>query len=245
MKWKTKENSFFWLHGIPGCGKTVLSSTIIEDLDQGSSTQPLLYFFFDFNDPEKQKVDKMIRSLTSQLYYKREDTQSLLDSLFSASGEGRQEPAPKALRKTLSDMIQQAGQVWIALDALDECIKHSEREELLSWMIDLVSSEQRNVHLIVTSRLEQPFESELKEWNHDKDTVSIQDSMIADDIRAYVRTRIREDSNLKKWQGRPDVQLEIETSIMAKSNGMYASNPLFLLDLTQNIRTKSKQVPMG
>src|ERR1700733_4820680 len=47
-KWKKKENSFLWLYGIPGCGKTILSSTIIEDLKRTLPRQSLLYFYFDF-----------------------------------------------------------------------------------------------------------------------------------------------------------------------------------------------------
>ncbi|KAI9729156.1 MAG: hypothetical protein M1834_007063 [Cirrosporium novae-zelandiae] len=30
--WKLKKSPFLWLHGIPGCGKTVLSSTVIEEI---------------------------------------------------------------------------------------------------------------------------------------------------------------------------------------------------------------------
>src|SRR2546423_3629801 len=73
-KWKTQRNSFLWLYGIPGCGKTILSSTIIEDLKRTLSRQPLLYFYFDFNDTDKQTLDSMVRSLMSQLYSKCEDT---------------------------------------------------------------------------------------------------------------------------------------------------------------------------
>ncbi|KAL2010787.1 hypothetical protein VTN00DRAFT_3505 [Thermoascus crustaceus] len=49
--WKMRSNSFLWLHGKPGCGKTILSCTIVEDLMRtSSSSQALLYFYFDFND---------------------------------------------------------------------------------------------------------------------------------------------------------------------------------------------------
>ena len=34
IQWKTQQNSALWLYGIPGCGKTILSSTIIEDLEK-------------------------------------------------------------------------------------------------------------------------------------------------------------------------------------------------------------------
>ncbi|KAF3253956.1 hypothetical protein TWF192_003474 [Orbilia oligospora] len=59
-KWKTDRNSFLWSHGIMGCGKTILSSTVIESL---SSCRPLVYFYFDITDGDKQTFDKMIRSL--------------------------------------------------------------------------------------------------------------------------------------------------------------------------------------
>src|SRR5437763_5090980 len=49
-KWKKKQNSFLWLYGIPGCGKTILSSTIIENLKRTIPHQSLLYFYFDFKD---------------------------------------------------------------------------------------------------------------------------------------------------------------------------------------------------
>ena len=64
-KWKTRRSSFLWLHGIPGCGKTILSSAIIKNLDSVLSSQPLLYFYFDFTDIGKQTLESMIRALIS------------------------------------------------------------------------------------------------------------------------------------------------------------------------------------
>ncbi len=81
-EWKAQRNSFLWLRGIPGCGKTILSSTVIENLDSFTSRKPLLYFYFDFNEVDKQTLDGMIRSLVGQLYTQQEDTQHHLDALF-------------------------------------------------------------------------------------------------------------------------------------------------------------------
>lgn len=86
--WKSNHASFLWLHGIPGCGKTILSSTIIEDL---SSRYPL-YFYFDFSDTRKQNFDMMLRSLIIQLYRNHEGARSYLDSLYSSSRRGGQQP---------------------------------------------------------------------------------------------------------------------------------------------------------
>ena len=133
-QWKTRPNSFLWLHGIPGCGKTILSSTIIEDLDKSASSRALLYF--DFNDTGTQSLDNMIRSLISQLYHKREDTRKPLDSLFSSCDDGRRQPTTESLCETLQNMFQQVDEVDIVLDALDECRtrKGTRNQGLLSWM---------------------------------------------------------------------------------------------------------------
>jgi len=61
-KWKASPSSFLWLHGIPGCGKTILSSTVIEDILQHCTNDPgkaAAYFYFDFKDPQKQSSELM------------------------------------------------------------------------------------------------------------------------------------------------------------------------------------------
>lgn len=221
-KWKKRRNSFLWLYGIPGCGKTILSSAIIENLDSTPSSQPLLYFYFDFNDTGKQTLESMARSFVSQLSCQREDTWEQLDSLFSSCKDGREQPSPGSLYKVLLHMIEQVKEAWIVLDALDECRtrRGPPTEGLLSWLRDLLKSDQINVHLLVTSRQEQDVESEARKLGSNDDIIPIQGDSITDDIRAYVRTRVREDEGLKRWRTRPDVQEEIEARLIEKTNGM-------------------------
>jgi predicted AAA+ superfamily ATPase len=69
-KWKKDNASFIWLYGIPGCGKTILSSTVLQNVLESSEEdigQAVVYFYFDFTDPQKQDPELMIRSLISQL----------------------------------------------------------------------------------------------------------------------------------------------------------------------------------
>ena len=221
-KWNKRQNSFLWLYGIPGCGKTVLSSTIIKELKRTVPRQSLLYFYFDFRDTHKQTLESMIRSFVSQLYYRHEQTAQQLDSLFSSCRDGRQQPTSQSLCKVLLHQIKQVKEVWIVLDALDEC--HTRKglptEGLLSWIREVLHSEQTNVHLLVTSRQEQDIESGIMTFARNDDIVPIQSSTITDDIRAYVQTRVRGDNPLKRWRSRPDVQQEIETQLIKKADGM-------------------------
>ncbi|KAK4950135.1 hypothetical protein LTR10_011112 [Elasticomyces elasticus] len=54
--WTQAQSLHLWLHGKAGCCKTVLSSTIIEDLSSQLLQQPgcaLAYFYFSFVEPQK------------------------------------------------------------------------------------------------------------------------------------------------------------------------------------------------
>lgn len=53
LKWKEEGKTSIWLHGIPGCGKTILSSTVIEDVPRFCENDPgkvIVYFYFDFSE---------------------------------------------------------------------------------------------------------------------------------------------------------------------------------------------------
>lgn len=218
-EWKTERNSFLWLHGIPGCGKTVLSSTIIEDLQKNAACLPL-YFYFDFNDTSKQSLENAVRSLVTQLYGKRKDVQRQVDSLYSSCENGRRQPSIDSLCKAFQDMIQQAGEVWVILDALDECPKRKEHstEGLLHWIESIQSSQEMNVHLLVTSRREEDIKSAIETWSRTENIIAIQSDLVKEDIRAYVRKEIRQ--NLRTWKDRPGIQKEIEDTLTGKADGM-------------------------
>lgn len=164
----------------------------------------------------------MIRSLISQLYCRWQDTRKHLDSLFSSCNDGSRQPTYELLWKTLLHMIGQAKEVWIVLDALDKCSTKRDppAEGLLSWMKDLLNSEQRNAHRLMTGWPEEDIKLELSELLHYGNVVPILADNVTDDIRAYVHTRVREDSGLKRWQKRPNVQEEIENRLLKNANAM-------------------------
>jgi Cdc6-like AAA superfamily ATPase len=219
--WKSQRNSSMWLYGIPGCGKTVLSTSIIEHL-RSFPDLTLLYFYFDFNDVKKQSLEGVVKALVSQLYHTCRDVQKPLDALFSSCNEGINQPSCESLCKVLLQMIEQVKDVWIVLDALDECSTRKGRptEGLLSWIRDLVNSEQINIHLLVTSRPEEDIQSGLDDLVNEGSKISIQSNLVTDDISAYIRARVRDGEGLKRWQNRPDVQEKIEEKLIQGANGM-------------------------
>lgn len=104
LKWSSESGSLLWLYGIPGCGKTILSSTIIQNTVEycrSRASSVVLYFYFDFNDIEKQLHEKMIRSLVLQLFLERAGTSQALESLFSSCMDGQHQPTSQTLLGTL------------------------------------------------------------------------------------------------------------------------------------------------
>jgi Cdc6-like AAA superfamily ATPase len=217
--WQLQKNSFLWLYGIPGCGKTILSSTIVEHL-QSLSVQNLLYFYFDFTDVGKQTLRGVVCSLIIQLYHTCKSAQEPLDALFAS--DKNMQPSCESLSRILHIMFERAGEVWIVLDAIDECAerKGGPTEGLLSWMRNLVKRENSNVHCLVTSRPEQDIQAEMSRLTSEKDRISIQSNLVNEDISAYIYAKVREGEGLRRWRGYPDIQKEIEETLAQRAEGM-------------------------
>lgn len=120
-------------------------------------------------------------------------------------------------------MVQQADEISIVLDALDECTTRSglQNKGLLSWIKGLLRSKLKNFHILVTSRQEADIELALNECVHAEDMLSIKSDVVTNDIRSYVQSTIRQDETLRRrWEALPNVQEEIEKTIVDKANGM-------------------------
>jgi c-di-GMP-related signal transduction protein len=88
------------------------------------------------------------------------------------------------------------GKIHIVIDALDEC---TARTDLLSLIEDLTTA---GCSLLATSRKEEDIESELERWLHQDNIILIQQDAVNDDIRMYVRRRLRNDRGFERWLSR-------------------------------------------
>jgi ankyrin repeat domain-containing protein 50 len=172
------------------------------------------YFYFDFNDMEKQSSRKAIRSLLFQFTLQSNDIVQDLERLYQKCGSGQQQPPEGVIQSLFKGAVVYPGQKYIILDALDEC---TDREDLLTFIRELMDLKLRNLHILATSRREKDIEDELSSIANYN--IDIQSSLVDADIRIYIRDRMATDIKLKKW---PDsVQNEIITALMEKAGGMY------------------------
>ncbi|KAF2738596.1 hypothetical protein EJ04DRAFT_41219, partial [Polyplosphaeria fusca] len=220
-RWKTGAASPLWLYGIPGCGKTILSSTILEDIFRSSQDDPgkaMAYFFFDFNDVQKQDPEMMIRSLVCQLSQQCIKIPASLDALFASSESGQRQPPAHRLMEALRSMMQELPTVYVLLDALDEC---TQREELMEMLEAMTGWQLPNMHFLVTSRRERDIEMSLESFVDEESRIYLQSTLVDKDIQRYVRQRLSDDKRLQKWEKDAFMIGQIETVLMNGAKGMF------------------------
>ena len=221
-EWKVKASSI-WLHGIPGCGKTVLCSTLLENILEHAAGDPgknVAYFYFDFNDRQKQDPQLMIRSLISQLSQQCIGVPPGLGGLFSSCEDGQRQPSLDALLKVLQQLINELPCTYVIVDALDEC---DSRRELMSIIKKMFAWQLQGLHLMFTSRREGDIESTLGRILDDKSIIFIQSKAVDLDIQSYVRWRLSDEDSLQKWQADAMIRKRIENSLVEGAHGMYTS----------------------
>ncbi|KAH7088079.1 ankyrin repeat-containing domain protein [Paraphoma chrysanthemicola] len=219
--WKLEDASRLWLNGIPGCGKTFLSCTIIEHLRhhcEAKTTSGLAYFYFDFRDAQKKNIGSMLRCLLRQLLQQLKEVSPTLDALMSSFIDQRSQPSTPDLLEMLRHTIAGFQDVYVVLDALDEC-KH--RKDFLEVLATVYSWQPRRPHLLVTSRKERDIEDILAHFINKQATISLQNEEVDRDIQHYVQQRLSDDPSLAKWRKDASIVQQIESALMNGAHGMF------------------------
>ncbi|GAB7358286.1 hypothetical protein MBLNU230_g2360t1 [Neophaeotheca triangularis] len=219
--WKTGAVPSTWLYGSAGAGKTILNASIIADLQDYCDQDParsLAFFFFDFNDAEKQVPINMVKSILSQLLDKCPHVPETLQSLYNTCRNGGRRPSQEQLLTVLEQTTKLLPAPYVVLDALDEC---SEREELLGVLKEMQGWNQATLRVLTTSRKEVDITDAMEEVIPQSHWTSLETHLVDSDIRKYVHKRLTTDKSFKEWQESKDVQEEIETTLGRKAKGMF------------------------
>jgi hypothetical protein len=213
------ENQLMWLHGIPGAGKTVLSSAVIEFLSTNflDGDNKVIYYYFDFNDHGKQTCFGCLQSLVRQICSQSSSAPADIVGLY-AECKGAT-PSSEQLVETLKSLLGQDSRIFIVIDALDECKEQEEEEEraaVLDALRDIKSSATGPFNIFVASRPEADISREMSEiCDIDLD---VQAALVDEDIRCHVRSCLTKDARLKRWP--QNVKKEIEDKLTNDANGM-------------------------
>ncbi|KAJ6027441.1 NACHT nucleoside triphosphatase [Penicillium canescens] len=215
--WLHERNSFLWLNGFAGCGKSVLCSTAIQHtfrVMRHIYGVGIAFFYFSFNDEAKQDDNGMLRALLLQLSVQLQGGERDLEQLHALYKSGS--PPVDALLGSLQRFLNQFHNSYILLDALDESPRDSSRAGVLRAIQEIRSWSISSVHLLVTSRNERDIRKSLDPSHHQG--LSMRNSEIDRDIENFVSYELENDAKLQKWEARHE---EIRTKLTTGAQGVF------------------------
>ncbi|KAL8797280.1 MAG: hypothetical protein Q9195_000433 [Heterodermia aff. obscurata] len=243
--WLTANNSRLWLHGIPGAGKTVLASLVIDEvLKKSCSDIAAAYFFCDFQNPTTLEAHKILGCLVQQIA--RQDQQSFerVQTFYDAHSSGRTNPVeydPQDLCHLIVEMASNYDATMIVVDGLDECGEHAGLvTELLASLSDEAPTDLRTLFL---SR----EELDIRDCLQGYDRVSI--AARSSDLKLYVDSEIEKRTRMKKLNIKaPGLKEHVRERLVEGADGMTTKSQLdYLTELPNDAarRKALKDLPRG
>ncbi|KAF4900929.1 Ankyrin repeat domain-containing protein 50 [Colletotrichum fructicola] len=220
--WLEDEYRHLCLYGAGGCGKTVLTSTILDFLRE-NRTGVILYFFFDFSDDKKRNLDGLLRSLIFQLYAIKEASDQKVDDLRKSYDNGKDSPTTDDLSQCLKDVLETFQEIIILMDALDECKEENEpQDELIRWILEMGSAPSlKHVKIITTARPEAAFKKWLDPELADAKCVALAKQGIKADIELYIKGYLEQRPGFHTQAPNHPLVKWIPERLIQKADGMF------------------------
>ncbi|PKK54169.1 hypothetical protein CI102_1362 [Trichoderma harzianum] len=252
--WETSDGSLLWLHGKAGSGKSILSSSVIKYLRDQYVSEPstvVSYFYFSFSDPEKQKVDVMLASLTKQICARQTKRSQLMERLGQYKISG-QRPDTETLEAVLLASASEFANVYIVIDALDECpLLNEQRGKLLTSLRRIFAIAPNKFRFFLTSRKEPDIDNKIRPIlsSTDKNEIDLlaRQYIINWDIIHYIDSQLNGDE-YKSWP--KSVKEEARESLVEKADCMFQYVQLQLealrhLSSEPEVREALQTLPIG
>jgi ankyrin repeat protein len=215
--WLETKNQTLLCPGIPGAGKTILTSIVIEDLStrfQDESSIVVAYIYCNFKRQAEQTLEDLLASVLKQLAQARSSLPQSVRSLYDRCRSKNTRPSIDDISMVLQSVAAEYSRVFVLVDALDECqVNNNCRAKLLLQLSQL--QDKSGANLFMTSRfipdIMERFERDLR----------IEIRANEHDVRRYIEGHLDE---LPRFVRRDlDLQQEISSSIVKAIDGMYVA----------------------
>jgi hypothetical protein len=215
--WLDTDKQTLFCPGIPGAGKTILTSIVVEELTTRYSKEPtvgIAYLYCNFRRKDEQKIDDLLTSLLKQLAEGQPSLPSTVKELYDRYKTRRTRLSLDEISISLQAVTALYSRVFIIVDALDECqVSDNCRQRFLSSLFHLQTKTGAN--LFMTSRFIPEITEKLNEGLRLEIRASDQD------MRKYLDGHM---SRLRTFVLRnPKLQEEIITATIQAAKGMYVS----------------------
>ncbi|KAF0645692.1 hypothetical protein FPSE5266_00755 [Fusarium pseudograminearum] len=174
LDFRSQADGKIYLGGIPGAGKTVLTSSLITHLKELKSSAKdsgdrftISYFYFKHDQPKKNSFVSLLLALLAQLVAQDE---SLLDHIYHAchSIDSQQFRSLDGVSRHVSTALQSQSRCFVIIDGLDEC---PEAPKVLEWFENVMLKQDGspgdtdfNIRLFISGQRDGILESQMSHY---------------------------------------------------------------------------------
>jgi len=218
--WLNTAKQTLFCPGIPGAGKTILTSIVVDNLCNrfhNDATVGIAYVYCNFRRKDEQKIDALLASLLKQLAQSQVSLPGSVKDLYDRHKRKQTRPSSDEILRALQSTAGSYSRVFIIVDALDECqVSDGCRTKLLSEIFSLQAKHGAN--LFATSRsipeITEKFQS----------SIFLEIRASIEDVRRYLDGCM---SQLPECvRNNHDLQEEIKVGIVKAVDGMYVATSL-------------------
>jgi hypothetical protein len=213
--WLTQSNQTLFCPGIPGAGKTIITSITIHHLHNIFGNDPAIgiaYLYCSYQQQHEQKPADLIANLLKQFIQGQLSLPEIVQNLYSRHKPKQTRPSLGELLSALHHITASYTRTFIIIDALDECqVSYGGYEIFLREIFSL--QVKARVNIFATSRFIQEIEA--------KSDQSIRLEIRANntDVQKYLDERLQ---NFPSWVLKDhSLQAEIKSKITKAVDGMY------------------------
>ncbi|KAF3491527.1 uncharacterized protein GIQ15_01044 [Arthroderma uncinatum] len=176
LNWRdSNTSSLLWVSAGPGCGKSVLSRTLVDErrLSTNIMTSTVCYFFFKDGDERRMSASHALCAILHQIFTRHPARDLIRHALPSHKNHGKSLSSNfSELWRILKDCAESpdAGEIICVLDALDECEKDS-RKQLIDKVKDFycqpndIQNLPSKLKFLITSRPYDVIEASFRKFS--------------------------------------------------------------------------------
>ncbi|KAF3264142.1 hypothetical protein TWF217_003297 [Orbilia oligospora] len=239
LNWrKSSSSSIFWLTGNAGCGKTVLTASVVRSLldeGRGSSSHDCVAYFYCDAKSNKSMTDtgRVLGSLLKQMATLRSGhfLQLPIAEEFQQRIKSGNTKSPPTFEEAKALISKIAGEqlypsISIAIDALDECQDGPEgRRMLIKMLIELARDSNCLVKIFLSSR---PSERDINLSLKDVPSYHIKLEDTSADVGFFIDSKMQEYEDgglflpeIMSKEERERLKIEVSQKLKEKCQGMF------------------------
>lgn len=218
--WVDGAGGTLFCHGIPGAGKSMLASIVNDHLEktirhEAHKAVGIAYIFCSYRSQQEQTTVNLLASLLKQLLLAEESHISNdVTKLYENHRKRGTRPTLEEVFKVFEIELSRYAQVYIVVDALDECSdENGIRQQLLSKLRTLQAT--GNMKLMATSR---PIPSITKEF---EGSIRLEIRAKEEDLQIYLEGHMGLLASCVKKS--TSLQTSIKSKIIKAADGMYVT----------------------